>query len=137
MIFIAAKDLALAAGLVRNNAVLAANKAILNRYGVDCLGLMGVTVEPETCRPVSRQNLMNNRDNDKFNFLAILKADIKRAAENGFPFSRTSRTNGLFVRRDELTGELRTISRDKLERLAQSLIDLGHIKRREPDGALI
>lgn len=135
--FIAAKEIALATGLVRNDAILAANRAVQNRHGIDCLDLMGVTIDPEVGRQASQPKTMNGRGATRTNLLSLLKTDIKKAAQDGCPFLRTSRTRGLFARRHELSWELQLIGRDKLERFAQSLIDQGHVKRREPDGALI
>ena len=52
----------------------------------------------------------------------LLVADIAQAGKDGRPFRKTG-VNGLYERRDELTPELRDLSKHKIDRLTRELLE--------------
>lgn len=60
-----------------------------------------------------------------------LEAAIAAAAEAGFPYTKTG-TGGLYERRGELPGDLRTTGRNTLEGMAGELMEAGRVVRASP-----
>lgn len=64
-----------------------------------------------------------------WDYKQLLELDIKRLAGLQRPASLSSNTHGLYARRNELSEELRDLGRDKLQGLAQALLDAERIQR--------
>ena len=63
----------------------------------------------------------NRRPGGEHDRLGLIE-DVRRAASEGFPFTKTGQT-GLYLRRSELSETLRGHSRNKLEGIAAMLVD--------------
>ena len=68
--------------------------------------------------------------------LDTLANDIAAAAERGFPFTRTGQM-GVYEKRESLSQSIRSLSRDKLLSLLDTLIDEGRVRRCRAKGSTV
>lgn len=84
-------------------------------------------------RDESIRQVMGN--NDEY-LMELLERDIAEAAEAGFPFLQTGRSeSSLYGRREKLSLPLQDCGRDKLKRLSQRLIENGRIDKCRAKGS--